>query len=252
MVLADYNDINYDYTTYWQGRSYENDSEFIALEKLLPKKFEGEKSVIDVGGGFGRLLPILKVKFGDITIFDYSQKLLEVAEKNATDDVIKIDTVKGDVNDISKLVSHKFDCVTMIRVSHHLDNLEHVFQEIRKILKDDGVFILEVANKVHFKSVLSNLLKGKFKYFRLDSVSVATKSVTFLNHHPKKVEDILDSVGFRVEKKLSVSNLRSPFFKKIIPSKVLLFKENIMQSIVAPINFGPSIFYKLSKSVPVY
>ena len=38
MNIADYNDKNYDYTKYWEGRDYENASEFIALEKLLSKK----------------------------------------------------------------------------------------------------------------------------------------------------------------------------------------------------------------------
>ncbi len=60
MVLADYNDKNYDYTKYWVGRDYENASEFIALERLLPHNYDENKKVIDVGGGFGRLLPIFK------------------------------------------------------------------------------------------------------------------------------------------------------------------------------------------------
>ena len=83
MVLADYNDKNYDYTKYWDGRDYENASEFIALEKLLPNVYDQSKKVIDVGGGFGRLLPIFKKRFGVIYIFDYSKKLLETAEENA-------------------------------------------------------------------------------------------------------------------------------------------------------------------------
>lgn len=247
MVLADYNDKNYDYTKYWDGRDYENASEFLALKKLLPKNFNSDGKVIDVGGGFGRLLPILKEKFSDVTIFDYSQKLLDSAKENAHNLKIEIKTVKGDVNEISNLVDTKFDCVTMIRVSHHLDDLEKVFLQIKDILSEEGFFILEIANKVHFKSVLSNFFKGNFRYFSRDSVSVATKSVTFLNHHPKKVEEILENTGFLIEKKLSVSNFRHPIFKNILPSKLLLFCENAMQKIGVPIYFGPSIFYKIRK-----
>lgn len=247
MVLADYNDKNYDYTKYWDGRDYENASEFVALEKLLPNVYDQSKKVIDVGGGFGRLLPIFKKRFGAIYIFDYSKKLLETAEENAEKLGIKITTTNGDVNEISFLVDAKFDFITMIRVSHHLDNLERVFLQIRDILNEDGVFILEVANKIHFKSLINNIIKGNFGYLNKDSVSVATKDVTFLNHHPKRVEDILNKCGFKIEKKLSVSNFRHPFFKKYIPFKILIFLEKIMQKIGARVYFGPSIFYKIYK-----
>jgi len=246
MVLADYNDKNYDYTKYWDGREYENESEFIALKKLLPHDFDNSKSVIDIGGGFGRLLPIFKERFGKITIFDYSSKLLGIANERAGSLGIAIRTINGDVNNIFNIVDEKYDCVTMVRVSHHLEDLEKVFIQIRNILNKDGVFILEVANKIHFKSVVSNLLKGNFKYFNLDSVSVATGDVTFLNHHPKKVEKILTDLGFAIEEKLSVSNFRHPLFKKIISGKILIFKEKLMQRIAAPVYFGPSIFYKLT------
>ena len=247
MVLADYNDKNYDYTKYWQGRDYEKESEFIALKKFLPKDFDENRSVIDVGGGFGRLLPIFKDVFGDITIFDYSQKLLLTANENARDLRVKIKTVNGDVNEIATLVDKKFDYVTMIRVSHHLDNLEKVFSQIGSILQDDGIFILEVANKIHFKSVISNFFKGNFKYFSRDPVSIATKNVTFLNHHPKRVEEILDNSGFVVERKLSVSNFRHKVFKNVLSAKILLGLENIMQELGIFVYFGPSIFYKLTK-----
>jgi len=247
MVLADYNDKNYDYTKYWQGRDYENASEFIALEKLLPSFYDESKKVIDVGGGFGRLLPILKERFGVIYIFDYSKKLLETAEGNAGKLGIKITIVNGDVNEISSLVEERFDFVTMIRVSHHLEDLEKAFLQIREILNDNGVFILEVANKIHFKSLISNIIKGNIEYLKKDSVSVATKDVTFLNHHPKRVEEILNNCGFIIEKKLSVSNLRHPFFKKYIPFNILLLLEKSMQKLGAYIYFGPSIFYKVVK-----
>lgn len=247
MILADYNDQSYDYTKYWQGRDYENESEFIALKNLLPSDFSKNRSVVDVGGGFGRLLPVLKKCFGDITIFDYSQKLLDIADLNAKKLGLKVTFIRGDAYEISAVVGRKFDYVTMVRISHHLDDLEKVFSEIRSILNDDGFFILEVANKIHFKSVVTNLLKRNFKYFDKESISVATKNVTFLNHHPKHVEEILNRLGFVVEKKLSVSNFRARFFKKTFPLKSLLRMEKITQNIGSRIYFGPSIFYLLRR-----
>ncbi len=247
MVLADYNDKTYDYTKYWEGRGYENEAEFIALMKLLPKDFDKSRSVIDIGGGFGRLLPIYKERFGKISIFDYSQKLLEAALENADKMSLNIKIIKGDVSNVSSLVNEPYDYVSMIRVSHHLDNLEEVFREVNKILKQNGVFILEIANKMHFKSVISNLLRFNFGYFNKKSLSVATKDVTFLNHHPKYVEMLLERCDFKVVRKLSVSNLRNPYIKKILPIGTTLFIENIMQNVMSSFYFGPSIFYKIEK-----
>ena len=247
MPHVDYNDESYDYKEYWEGRDYENQSEFIALRKLLPTDFDEKRSVIDIGGGFGRLLPVLKDSFGDVTIFDYSQKLLDDANLTGEKLGLKIKTIKGDIFSISQSVGRKYDCAVMVRVSHHLDDLEKVFLEVSKILEPGGIFILEVANKIHFKAVITNLFKRNFSYFDKDPVSVATKDVTFLNHHPMYVEKLLTDSGFKIEKMLSVSNLRSPLLKKFIPLKLLLIKEKFLQDILTPFYFGPSIFYKLKK-----
>ena len=248
MVIADYNDQTYDYTKYWEGRGYENQSEIIALKKLLNDSgSDVNRKIIDIGGGYGRLMPVYKDLFTDITIFDYSQKLLDKAQENANDLSLEIKTINGDVYNLSELVGEKYDCAVMVRVSHHLDDLEKVFSGIYKILDEKGVFILEIANKMHFKSVVSNLLKLNFNYFKKDSVSVTAKDVTFLNHHPKKVEELLKKAGFKIEKKLSVSNLRSQVVKKLVLEKILVGLEDIMQVPLSTLYFGPSIFYKLRK-----
>jgi len=247
MLSVDYNDKNYDYTKYWNGRDYENTSEFLALKKFLPKCMEREKSIIDVGGGFGRLIPIFKDYFGSITVYDYSQKLLDLAKETGKQVGVDVKTIQCDIYQLADCSLEKFDYAAMIRVSHHLDDLQAVFEQIYDVLNDRGVFILEIANKVHFKSVLRNLAKFNFKYFNRDSISVTSKEVTFMNHHPKKIENMLKKAGFRIENKLSVSNFRLPFIKKIVSVKTLLRFENYTQGILSPLYFGPSIFYKLIK-----
>jgi len=247
MLSVDYNDKNYDYTRYWEGRDYEHTAEFIALKKLLPKNIDSSKNVIDIGGGFGRLIPIFKDYFGSITVFDCSQRLLDLAKETGKQLGINVKTIQCDVYKLASCSTEKFDYAAMIRVSHHLDDLQSVFEQIYGALNDNGVFILEIANKMHFKSVLLNLFKGNLKYFSRDSVSVATKDVTFLNHHPKEIEKMLKEAGFKIEKKLSVSNFRVSFVTRYFPVKILLRFENLTQGILSYFYFGPSIFYKLVK-----
>jgi ubiquinone/menaquinone biosynthesis C-methylase UbiE len=245
MAHADYNDPTYDYTKYWNNREYEHLSERMALNKLLETK---DCDVIDIGGGFGRLIPVLKNFFPKITVFDYSSKLLELAKQNSIHEKVNVDVAQGDIYQLSSALNgKKFDYAVMIRVCHHLKDFDKAISEISKSLNSGATLILEFANKLHFKSVLKHLLKGDFSYFSKDPISVSAGEVAFYNFHPAYVKEVLKKNGFEVEKGLSVSNFRSPFLKKIIPLPLLLFKEHLVQQFLYSVSFGPSIFLKCRK-----
>ena len=125
----------------------------------------------------------------------------------------------------------------MIRVMHHLPDPTKEFAEIKRVLTDDGVFILEIANNIHARNRLKYLLKGK----KLPTKPVDIRSkenqredeIAFVNHNPKTVIKQLAHEGLKVEKVLSVSNLRSPGLKKVMPESAMLALENVMQPTLA-------------------
>jgi len=245
MIPANYNDPSYDYIKYWNGREYENQAEELALKKLLSTN---GKDILDVGGGFGRLSLVYSKYFSNITIADSSSKILGQAVAFTKEHNITIKTIESNVYDLSKNTRDIYDCVLMVRVCHHLDNLEKAFREINSVLDKDGTFIVEYANKLNFKSVFKNLLKLNFGYFNIKPVSVAVASdVNFSNFHPKYVEKALVDAGFKVVEKLSVSNLRFPLLKKYLPVSVMVRVENALQKPLSYLNFGPSIFLKCVK-----
>lgn len=244
MQRPDYNDKTYDYIKYWEGRDYENASEITALAKMLPNK---GKRILDAGGGFGRLIPVYKGRFEEIVIFDQSNKILSQARNRAKSLGVAIKTQEGNLYKLSQYGLDKFDCVVMVRVAHHLDDLGKAFHEISELLLPGGVFILEFANKMHIKSAVKNVAKFNFGYFKTDSISRASKDVTFLNFHPDFVEKSLKSNSFRVVEKLSVSNFRNDAVKKTLSKESLLILENLLQKPFGFINFGPSIFVKSVK-----
>ena len=57
----------------------------------------------------------------------------------------------------------------------------------------------------------------------------------------------MKKAGFEVESVLSGSNLRSPKLKKVLGKKPLLAAESVLQPMLAPLYFGPSIWLKLRK-----
>jgi hypothetical protein len=58
---------------------------------------------------------------------------------------------------------------------------------------------------------------------------------------------MLNRAGFEVEATLSGSNLRSPTLKRVLGKRPLLAVERVMQPLLAPIYFGPSVWLRLKK-----
>jgi len=242
---------SFDYPLYWKKRTYENESEKIALWRLL-KKIKKRDSLIDIGGGYGRLTSFCSPFFESCLVLEPSEKLIEIGKekyKNLSNIYFK----KGSLPRLP-VNSESCDVAMMIRVIHHLPDSLSVFEEICRILKKDGYFILEFANKIHFKERLKALFKGNFSFAgdqtpvdRRSKKSIGENRIIFLNHHPKKIMNDLKMAGFEVIEILSVSNFRSSLLKKILPLRMLLFLEKKSQKSLSKIFFGPSIFFLARK-----
>lgn len=236
----------FDYINYWKGRSYEDNCERIALEKFF-RKIKKRNSLIDIGGGFGRLSTSYVCLFDDCLVIDPSEKQLENGRcifKNFSNLVFKKDSLPN-----LTIPDKSFEVALLIRVLHHIKDPTPSFKEINRILKNDGYFILEFANKIHFVSKFYSFFKGKRKSLRdLEPVDRSSKKyieenkIVFVNHHPQKILSDLEICGFLVTDILSVSNLRCKSLKKIVPKMILLFFENILQESLSSLCFGPSIF----------
>jgi ubiquinone/menaquinone biosynthesis C-methylase UbiE len=243
-----YNDPKHNYLDYWNGRDYENKAEIIALKRLLKGKHF--KNAADIGGGFGRLCIFLKQYADTVTLAEPSQQQLDIG-KDYLKDHSEIKMVLTQADDL-KFKDNSLDLITMIRVMHHLPDPAKEFSEIKRVLTDDGVFILEIANNIHARNRLKYLLKGK----KLPTKPVDIRSkenqredeIAFVNHNPKTVIKQLAHEGLKVEKVLSVSNLRSPSLKKVMPESAMLALENVMQPTLAKTYFGPSTFLLVRKA----
>jgi ubiquinone/menaquinone biosynthesis C-methylase UbiE len=244
-----YNDPKHNYLDYWNGRDYENKSEIIALKRFLKGKHF--KNAADIGGGFGRLCIFLKEYADVVTLAEPSQQQLDIG-KDYLKDQPDIKMVLTQADDL-KFKDNSLDLITMIRVMHHLPDPTKEFSEIKRVLTDDGVFILEIANNIHARNRMKYLLKGKKLPTKpVDIRSDANrndKEIAFVNHNPKTVIKQLAHEGLKVEKVLSVSNLRSQSLKKVLPESAMLAMENVMQPTLAKAYFGPSTFLLIRKAV---
>ncbi|HEX8182348.1 MAG TPA: class I SAM-dependent methyltransferase [Candidatus Saccharimonadales bacterium] len=243
-----YNDPNHNYLHYWDGRDYEHAAEEMAVKRLLEgKKF---RNAVDVGGGYGRLCVLLEKYAAKVTLAEPSQQQLDIA-KDYLKDHPEIDRKLLQADDL-KFADSSVDLLTMVRVMHHLPEPSAEFTEINRVLASDGYAIIEVANYSHARNRVKHIMQRKklpTQPVDIRSAEHRTKDeIAFVNHNPKTVIKQLAHAGLKVERILSVSNLRSPGLKKILPKSIMLAVEGILQPALAHSYFGPSVFLLVKKA----
>jgi ubiquinone/menaquinone biosynthesis C-methylase UbiE len=243
-----YNDPQHNYLRYWEGREYEHAAEELALRRLLKgKRF---RHAVDIGGGYGRLCVFLKNFADKVTLAEPSKQQLDIAEDFLKDHP-EIDRVLTQADNL-QLPDKSADLITMIRVMHHLPDPSAEFKELARVLADGGYLILEVANYAHGRNRLKHLLK--FERLPVEPVDIRSPQnrrddeIAFVNHNPKTVIKQLAHAGLKVDKVLSVSNLRSPGLKRLVPKGALLTVERFLQPALARTYFGPSVFFLVRKA----
>ncbi len=245
--VADQYDRGYDYTKYWDNRDYEHAAEEAAIRRLLDgRRFA---AAADVGGGFGRLCILLREYADHVTLAEPSLTQLEAAEEVlAGTDIEKIQTQADDI----KLDDASLDLLTMVRVMHHIPEPSKEFAEIARVLKPGGTALIEVANYGHFKN--RRQFKKEGRQLPTEPVSIRTQkadepdAIAFVNHNVDTVVSQLAEAGLVLQRKLSVSNLRSERLKKALPTGLMVTVEKALQERLAKKDFGPSIFLELRRS----
>jgi ubiquinone/menaquinone biosynthesis C-methylase UbiE len=239
---------HYDYPNYWIGREYEHKSEEIALKSFL-SKIPKIRTILDIGAGFGRLTPVYLYRAKKVILSDPSARLLKIARGEFSDKK-NLQFVKTCLDTLqSKLGRNTVDLAIMIRVLHHLEDIDNAITQLSKIVRNNGYLIVEFPNKTHMKATVTEFFKGNFTFpleiFPADKrskKSVKNQTIPFYNYHPDIIYEKLIQHGFTIIETRSVSNIRSTFLKRIIPLYTLLGFEKYLQMPLAKVGFGPSIF----------
>ena len=114
------------------------------MEKIkdLLKKHPQAK-VLDVGTGVGNFISLLlniTNDFKEIIGIDTSKRMLDRAQTNFA----KFDFVHFEIADANKLPydDATFDVVCLSNSLHHLDNITSIFIEMRRVLRPNGIIII--------------------------------------------------------------------------------------------------------------
>lgn len=249
--ISEYDKLDYDYSTYWTHRVYENLSE----KNILNKVFSEKRGTwfLDIGGSYGRLASTYAQQYKKPIIIDYSLKTLIKNKEIIKSRYSNIELIAANAYKMPFKES-VFDGALMVRVLHHIEKPEKYFKEVKRILKNDATYVQEFANKVHIKAKVREFLKLNKDFFNKNPYrqpiganlegSEKKQGGIFLNYHPGHIRVLLNNSGFKVKRRFGCSFLRSPFIKKIIGQDIMLFIEKIMQNTLSWSNIPPSIIFE--------
>lgn len=240
---------NYDYREFWDKgkRAYEDRSERMAIRRLFKGIDKKGKIFLDLGCGYGRLFDEYS-DFSHIILIDYSLKNLKIAKGRIKEYLQKNTEKPGSVYLIAAdatsvpLEESSIDTVLTVRVLHHIGDPQKYFDEVKRILKKGCCHYLEFANKRNIKNILRYFFK-RLDVSPFDEIPLKVGD-TILNFHPKYISGLIEERGFRVLKRISVSNFRAGFLKKILGLWILNKFESFYQIVTPWMLFGPSIFLK--------
>lgn len=110
------------------------------LKEVLQQ--ENKKSFLDIGTGNGNFIHFIKSVYDGFDSFvgiDLFERAIEMANKQNEDE--RIEFLVMDALDMS-FEDNTFDCVCLSNSLHHLSDIPGIFNEMKRVLKDDGIIIV--------------------------------------------------------------------------------------------------------------
>ena len=185
-TIRDYNDT--DYSQFWEGlgKFLLHNREKRIVEALNPRN---PGWFIDLGGGYGRLIPAYYTSGQNFVIVDYALNLLEEAVKRYPQENIYF--IAADVYQLPFR-----DCVfnggLAVRLFHHINAPRAFLRETNRILQEEASFVMSYSNKRNWFRVLKN---GR-KAFDLDHVEYWKM---LYGTHPAYFQQLCQESQFRVD-----------------------------------------------------
>jgi len=128
----------------------------------------------------------------------------------------------------------------MIRVIHHMAQVNDVMAQVRHVLVPEATFILEHANKRNVKAMLRyGLRRQQWNPYSQEPTEFVALNYDF---HPVYIKRHLETNQFTVEKRIPVSYLRLGILKRTLPIGLLVGLDRALQH--TGLLYSPSVWVK--------
>jgi len=206
---------------------YLQQAEEMAIRRLLEhRRF---KNAVAIGGGYGYLYSLVS-QYADIITLDDEHRPQKALPK----------TRAGTWN----YKDGSVDLIVMVRFLHQFEDPAAQLQEVARVLSSEGIAILEVANYARHSRYLRKFRQRRHKGAAAESPMGSTSPSA---PDPKQVIRQLAHAGLKVERILSVASIQSPRLRKLMPGRMLLAVEGLLQPALGKRYHGPSVFLSVKK-----
>lgn len=176
-------------------KEYENFAKFFLSELGL----KNASKVLEIGPGPAWITIVLAQENPSLKItgLEISEDMIKVARKNVKEAGIKgcIEFIQGSVSDMNEIPDNSYDAVITHDSLHHWEKPKDAFNEINRVLKENGVFCIADGRrdigfgaKIIFK--IARLFIGK-------QMSFWWKSSINASYTPEEVRTMLDQTALK-------------------------------------------------------
>lgn len=194
-VVKDYS--GRDYRTVWQAprADFEDRFEAALIRRLAPSE---PGWFLDLGAGYGRLLPLYERPGRRVVLVDYALNLLELAAETYAG--------RDDVDYVAANAYHlpfrggSFAAALSVRAFHHMTAPQRFFEELARVVRPGAGVLLEYSNKRNLLRLLrfgrSSLRRDHEEYGDL-----------LFGTHPEHFAQLAAGAGFGVGRTLGTGFL---------------------------------------------
>ena len=180
-------------------------------EKIFRNSLKQGSKVLDDGCGAGFFTTLLASMGFQVTAVDYSTRMLEQVKNNLAAEGLKADLLQMDVQKL-EFPDNSFDAVVSRNVFWNLEHADQAYEEVSRVLKKDGILILEDGNYYrHYFSAKYEKMYQSFEKLHGDEKNQGC-------HERHNNENVDFTIMDEIAKKLPMSQVDRPSwdFSKLV------------------------------------
>ena len=124
------------------------------ISAILEKKHLSDSLLLDVGGGSGRFAIPLHVKGRKVIVLDSSANALSSLKNKQND----LPIIRGNGEKLP-FKAGTFDVILVIETIEYITNKQSFLEECHTMLKEDGILIVTILNRLSYKMLHPNRKK---------------------------------------------------------------------------------------------